>query len=74
LTDFDQTWHALHGNAVRPSLAVRPLKIHDGGDRDLQKSKYRHISAMAEPIATRFGKLAQFDPLTIPFRKSAPVL
>jgi len=39
------------------------LKIHDGGNRHLEESKYHHISAMVEPIATKFGTLMQFDPL-----------
>jgi len=65
LTDFDQIWH---GNAVRPSRAVRPLKIEiwkiqDGGRRHLEKSENRHISATVRPIATKFGMLTPFEPL-----------
>ena len=55
-----------HGNAVRPSLAVRPLKvsnlkIEDG--RHLEKSKSRHISAAIRLISTKFGTATQFDPI-----------
>jgi len=47
------------------------LKI-DGRDRHLEKSKYGHISAMVEPIATKFGTLTQFDPLDRSVSKIGP--
>jgi len=49
-------------------------RIHDSGDRHLEKSKYRHISAMGGPIAMKFGPLMLCDPLDHSvFRKSAQV-
>jgi len=44
------------------------LKLHDGGDCHLEKSKYRHISA----IGTQFGTLMQFDPLDHSISKIGP--
>jgi len=40
--------------------------------RELEKLKYRHISAMVAPIATKFGKLMQFDPLDHSVSKIGP--
>jgi len=65
LTDVDKIWHS---DAVRPFLSrptvenTKKLEIHDSGDRRLEKSKYRQISAMVGPIAMKFGTMAQFDP------------
>jgi len=39
------------------------LKIHDRGDRRLEKLKYRHIVAIVGPVATKCGTLTQFYPL-----------
>jgi len=47
-------------------------KIHDGGDRHLEKLKYCHISAMVAPIATKCGTLTQFDPLDHSILKIGP--
>ena len=73
-TDFDQI---RHGDAVRPSSVVRPLKItkikiHDSGDRHLEKSKYRHMRATVGPFATKFGTLTQFDPFNHSVSKIGP--
>jgi len=38
-------------------------QIQDGGGRHREKSKYRHISATVEAIASKYGTLTQFDPL-----------
>jgi len=47
----------------RPTVKnFKKLKMHDSGDRHLEKSKYHHISAMLGPIAMTFGTLTQFDP------------
>ena len=37
-------------------------KIQDGGNRNLEKSKNRHISAAVQPILTKFGTVTQFGP------------
>jgi len=50
----------------------KKFKIHDGGDHHLEKSKYRYISAMVGPFATKFGTLMQFDPLDHSFCKNGP--
>jgi len=48
----------------RPTVkSFKNLKIQDGGGRHLEKSKYRHTSAMVGAIASKFGTLTQFDPL-----------
>jgi len=51
---------------------VKNLKIQDGGGRHLEKSKYRHISATVGAIASKFGKLTQFDPLGHSVSKVGP--
>jgi len=60
LTDFDQIWHGgTLSSALLSRLTVKNfknLKIHDGGDRHLEKSKYRHISAMVEPVAKNLAR------------------
>jgi len=57
-----------HGDAVRLSSAVQPLKvshlkIQDGGSCHLEKSKNGHISAAIPPISTKFGTVTQFEGL-----------
>jgi len=37
-----------------------------------EKLKYRHISATVGPIATKFGRLTQFDPLDYSVWKIGP--
>jgi len=36
--------------------SFKNLKINDDGDRHLEKSKYRHILAMVEPIAKNLAR------------------
>jgi len=57
----------------RPTVKnFKNSKMHDGGDRHHEKSKYRHISALVGPIATKFGTLTQFDPLDHSVLKIGP--
>jgi len=57
----------------RPTVNnFKNLKIHDSGDRHLEMSKYRHISATVGPIATKFGTLTQFDALDHSVSKIGP--
>jgi len=52
--------------------SFKNMKIHDIGVRHLQKSKYRHISATIEPVATKSGTLTQFDRLDHSVSKIGP--
>ena len=59
---FDRFDECLHDDAVRPSWPfarskIQISKIQDGGDRHLEKSKNRHISAAVKAISTKLGKL-----------------
>jgi len=48
----------------RPTVKIfKNVKIQDGTGRHLEKSKYRHISAIVGAITLKFGTLMQFDPL-----------
>jgi len=65
LTNRNEIWHCY---AVPPSWRVRQLKlkkikIQNGGDCHLAKSKNRHMSATVLPIAMKFSILTQFNPL-----------
>ena len=47
------------------SIQIHILKIQDGGDRHLEKSKNCHISATVWPIGTKFGKVTPFVVLSL---------
>jgi len=75
---FRPNWARRLSSALfsRPTVKIfKNLKIMMAATvkcRHLKNSKYRHISVMVGPIATKFGTLTQFDPLDHSFLKIGP--
>jgi len=68
---YRQVEKLLNSN-ISPTCAQKNFKIPDSGDRHLEKSKYRYISAMVGPNATKFGTVTQFYPLDRSVSKIGP--
>jgi len=70
--------HILHSDKDHQMpFAGGPPNVHITNPRwrtaaILKKSKNRHISATVGPIATKFGRLTQFDPLDHSVSKIGP--
>jgi len=45
------------------TVKIKKIKIQNGGNRHLAKSKNRHMSATVLPIAMKFSILTQLNPL-----------